>query len=65
MHNFHLCPRGCGLNLLVNAITFFWSIYHRPSVVPGILPTLCHLCVKTAREVNGIVTILQKMNLMF
>ena len=38
VHNFHLCPRGCGLNLPVDIITFFFfflSTYHMLSVVPG------------------------------
>lgn len=31
VHNFHLCPRGCGLNLPVDIITlFFFFFEHIP-----------------------------------
>ena len=68
VHNFHLCPRGCGLNLPVDIITFFFfflSTYHMLSVVLGTLPMLCHLRFSTTCEMNGIVTILQRTKLMF
>lgn len=30
VHNFHLCPRGCGFNLPVDIITLFFFFEHIP-----------------------------------